>query len=121
MVFKVVDNLFKEHSQKIKIFLSVETITDPYEKTVSNSVLNSLPIKAIVTDLTPTQMKWKSNGIIEDDGKEIIIEKKHRSLIEKSYKIRIGDNNYLGWKQNGKMVIREEDNYLRIYLYRKHD
>ena len=113
------DNIFKEHSQKILIYLATTVDQDPFEHNVETTYLNPLPIKSIVTDLTPTQMKWKSSGIIEDDGKEIIIEKKYRSLLEKSYKIRIEDNDYLGWKQNGKMVIREEQNFLRIYIYRK--
>ena len=115
------DALFKENSQKILIYPATTVQQDPYEKNIEVTCLNPLPVRAIVTDLTPTQMKWKSSGIIEEDGKEIIIEKKYRPLLEMSYKLKVGTKYYLGWKINGKMVIREEGNFLRIYIYRKNN
>ncbi len=113
------DKLFKETNKNIKIHLAVETVVDPYEKNIILTYLNPFPIKAIVTDLTATSAQWKMNGIIVDKAKEIIIEKKYKSLIEKSRKIEIDNEMYEGWKQNGRMQIREEDNYLRIYCYIK--
>ncbi len=111
------DKLFKEQSQSIKIYLAKETVNDPYEKNVSLSYLNPLPIKAIITDLVASQSQWKMPGIVTDKIKEIIIKKKYRSLIEKSQKIEIKSELYEGWKLNGKMQIREDGNYLRIYIY----
>ncbi|GAH89316.1 unnamed protein product [marine sediment metagenome] len=113
------DNLFKEKAQKIRIYLAVETVVDPFEKNVTLSELNPLPIKAIVTDLTPTQMKWKSAGIVEEGGKEIIIEKKYESLLKQSQKIEINNSYYYGWRTNGRLNYRIEGNYLRAYLYTK--
>jgi len=115
------DKLFREHSQNIRIYLAIETTDDPYEKNVTLSELNPIPIKAIVTDLTFAKSQWAMPGIITDKAKEIIVEKKYRSLLEKSYKIQIvGDIDYYeGWKQNSKMQIREEGNYLRCYIYIK--
>ncbi len=115
------DELFKNHSQKIKIYLATETIDDPYEKNVSLTELNPIPIKAIVTDLTFAKVQYAMPGIITDKAKEIIVKKKYRSLLEKSYKIQIlGDTDYYeGWKSNSKMQIREEGNYLRCYIYIK--
>ena len=69
------DNLFKEEAKKILIYMSVETVNDPYEKSTSHSVLNSLPIDAIVTDISGSSMSYKTNGIIQEDAKEIICEK----------------------------------------------
>lgn len=114
------DYLFKESSKKIRIYLSVDTINDPFEKTVTTSLLPPLPINAIVTDYTASQAMWKIEGIRVSKAKEIIVEKKHRSLIEKSQKIEVDGESYEGWRVNGKMQIREEDNYLRIYIYSKH-
>lgn len=115
------ETLFREHSQKIYIYMATETVLDPYEKNISVNMLNPLPIKAIVTDLTSAKIQWAMPGIITEKGKEIIIEKKHRTLLEKSQKIQIvGDSDlYEGWKVYGKMQIREEQNYLRCYIYVK--
>jgi len=114
------DKLFFEQSKSIKIYLATETQLDPFEKNVSRSYLNPLPIKAIITDLVASQINWKMPGIIADKAKEIIIKKKYRNLIERSQKIEVNDELYEGWRLNGKMQIREEGNYLRIYIYMKH-
>lgn len=113
------EELFREKSQKIRIYLATETIDDPYEKNVKLKELNPLPIRAIVTDLTASSAQWKMIGIVADKAKEIIVEKKYRSLIEKSYKIEVNGDFYNGWKINGRLQIREEGNYLRCYIYIK--
>lgn len=110
-------HLFKEKSQKIRIILAMETIEDPYEKNVSFSELPSLPISAIVTDLTLAKIQWAMPGIISDKAKEIIIQKKYESLLLKSYKIKIGNTYFIGWRQNGKLQYRQEGDYIRAYVY----
>jgi len=114
------EQLFREESQFIRIYYSVEQETDPFEHTVELTDLPSLPIKAIVTDLIASQAIWKMPGIKLSKAKEIIIEKKYRSLIEISEKIKVDDDYYEGWKENGKLQIRQEGDYLRIYIYSKH-
>lgn len=113
------EHLFKEYARHIKIYLATEALLDPFEKNVKLTHLNSLPIKAIVTDLTASQAQWKMLGIVTDKAKEIIIEKKYRSLIEQSALIEVDGELYNGWKVNHKMQIREEGDYLRIYIYIK--
>jgi len=115
------DNLFNELSQKILVYLATIVQQDPYEKNTVNTCLNPLPIKAIVTDLIGSQISWKMPSINTDKAKEIIIEKKYRTLIEHSYKIKVDNDYYQGWKINSKMQIREEQGYLRIYIYIKKD
>lgn len=113
------EELFKEKSQTIKIYMARETETDPFEHTKEITELPPLPIKAIITDLVVSQIQWKMPGIIADKAKEIIVQKKYRSLLEKSYKIEVDSEYYDGWKVNGKMQIREEGNYCRVYIYSK--
>lgn len=113
------DKIFNEQSRKIGIILATETEQDPFEKNVSWSELNPLPIKAIVTDLTFAKVSWAMPGIVTDKAKELIIERKHQNLLELSYKILIDGDYYEGWKINGKMQYRREGNYLRIYCYLK--
>jgi len=113
------EELFREKSRTIRIYLGTEVELDPYEHNVELIELPSFPIKAIVTDLVASQAQWKMIGIITDKAKEIIVNKKYRSLIEKSCKIEIDSEFYNGWKMNGKMQIREEGNFCRIYVYIK--
>ena len=121
---KPFDDIFKKQAKYIKIYVGKETIEDPYEKNVSVVHLNAIPIKAIVEDLTTTQAKWKMQGINTSEVKEITIETKYRTLIDASTKIAIGSKEYEGWKDNGRMQIREDhgvqgDGYLRLYIYSK--
>ena len=113
------NEFFDNVGKTIKIYLSTETIVDPYEKNVVETYLNPFPIKAIVTDLIASQAIWKMPGITTDKAKEIIIRKKFESLILKSSKIQIDGEDYLGWKQNGRLQYRIEGNFLRAYIYIK--
>ncbi len=115
------DNLFKAHSKCIKIYIGREVETDPYEHTKSITHLLPISIKGIVTDLTMAKVQWAMPGIIANKAKEIIIEKKHRALLEMSQKIQIAGESdfYEGWRVNGKMQLREEDKYIRVYIYLK--
>jgi len=115
------ENILRNFGQYIKVYLAKTSIDDPYEKNKTISYQNPLPIKAIVTDLSPAKIQWNLTGIITDKAKEIIIEKKYELLLLQSYKITIqGENDeYIGWKQNGKFQYRKEGNYIRFYMYIK--
>ncbi|MEQ9716551.1 MAG: hypothetical protein ABGF52_13620 [Candidatus Asgardarchaeum sp.] len=113
------DLFFREHSKPIRISRGLETIDDPFEKNVTVVYLNPLPIRAIISDLTMAKVNYAMPGISTDKAKEIIIEKKRRHLIERSHRIEIAGEYYEGWRVNGKAQMREEGNYLRIYIYIK--
>jgi len=113
------EELFKEQAIRIKIYLAVPSVNDPFEKDETLSELPSLPIDAIVNDLSFSKVKWNMDGISTDSAKEIYIEKKNESLLEQSYKIQIEGINYEGYKVLGKMQIKTEGDYCRIYCYRK--
>lgn len=118
------DDMLKNHGSCIRIYFGTETVVDPFEKNVEVTLLNSIPVRAIVTDLVSSQIAWKMPGIITEKAKEIFMEKKHRNLLEKSQKIGVKENNtwidFEGWRVNGKFQIREEGNYIRCYIYSKH-
>jgi hypothetical protein len=113
------EELFKEMSQKIKIYLAISSQEDPYEKNESLSELPSLPIDAVVNDLSFAKVKWNMDGISTDSAKEIYIEKRNEKLLEQSYKIEIDGILYDSWKINGRMQKKQEGDYIRIYLYKK--
>ena len=116
------EQLFREESEKLLVYLATETVVDPYKKNKTLSYLNPLPIKAIVADLSASKASYKMVGILTEKSKTIICEKKHRKLIELSYKFKIlGETDYYeGYKINGKLQIFELDkNYIRLYIYIK--
>jgi len=113
------DELFNEQSQRILIYLAVPSIDDPYEKNETLSELPSLPISAIVSDLGFSKVKWTMDGISTDDAKELIIEIKNKTLLEQCYKIEINGILYEGYKVLGRMQIKTEGDYCRVYIYRK--
>ena len=115
------NNIFRENSQKILIYLATTVDQDPFEHNVETTMLNPLPISAICTDLIASQIAYKMPSINTDKAKEIIIEKKYKSLLLQSYKIKIDDDYYQGWKTNSRLQIREEQDYLRCYVYIKKD
>ena len=113
------DELFREMSQRIQIYLSIVSVNDPFEKDETLSELPSLPISAIVNDLGFGKVKWQMDGISTSDAKEIYIEKKNKNLLEQCYKIQIEGIDYEGYKVLGKMQIKTEGDFCRIYCYRK--
>jgi len=113
------NEFFKEHAKTIRIYLAIETVDDPFEKNVSLTQLNSLPIKAIVSDISPTSAIWKMPGISSEKTKEIIIKKKYENLLKQSQLIEIDKELFEGWRINGRLSYRIEGNYLRAYCYIK--
>jgi len=113
------DILFREHAKNIFLYPSLETVDDPFEKNVTITRMNRIPIKAIVSDLSFSKIHWKMPGIETDKAKEIIIEKKYETLLKLSYKIKIDDDYYEGWILNGKLQYRIEGEYIRAYVYIK--
>lgn len=116
------EQLFREESEKLLVYLATETILDPDEKNVSLSYLNPLPIDSVITDLSAARAAYKMVGILTEKAKQIIVEKKHRPLLEMSYKLKVlGETDYYeGYKISGKLQILELDkNYIRLYIFIK--
>jgi len=113
------DILFRQHAQNIFIYPSLETEADPFEKNVTTTRMNRLPVKAIVSDLTFAKVQWSMVGIETDRAKEITIEEKYLPLLKLSYKIKVDNDFYEGWRLNGKLQFRKEGSYIRAYIYIK--
>lgn len=111
------DNLFRNHSKKIFFILATTTIIDPFEKNTAKTQLPSIPVDAIVTDLSPTSAEWKMPGISISKAKEIMIEKKQEDLLRLTHIIEIDGEKYHGWMKNGKLSYRINGNYLFAYIF----
>ena len=113
------DKVFDELAVPIKIYIAHETETDPFEHTVEETLINPIPIRAIVTDLSNTKIQYAMPGIVTDKSKEIIIKKIHKGLLEMSQKIYVDGDYFEGWRINGRLQYRTEGNFIRAYIYIK--
>ena len=112
--------LIKEEGKFIKVYLGKEVKADPFEENTNLVLINPIPVKCLITDLIASQIKWKMIGINADKAKELIIPKSKRPLMEISQEIEIEGDIYMGWRDNsGKMMIREQGDYIRVYVYIK--
>ena len=112
---------FRNQAIKIRIHTSIDTITDPYEQSISKSYLPCKVIRAIVSDLSPAQVQWRMIGVTTNRAKECIIEKKYETLLKLSQKITIDGDDYYGWKVNGRLSYRKEHDFIRFYCYQKEE
>ena len=114
------EKMFKELAKSIKIFIAKESITDPFEKTISRSDLNPIPIKAIVSTVTPEKLSWKFYGLKVMEAKELIIEKNNLNLIRLSHKIEIDGIEFYSYRENVSnfTIFSLDDKYVRITLWR---
>ena len=113
------DELFNCKSEYIKLFVGTTSETDPYEHTVEETLRNPIPIKAIVTDVSPASSQWKMPGIVSEKTKQIIIKKKYEDMLKMSRKIQIDNEDYYGYKTNGRLNYVVEGEYIRAYIYIK--
>ena len=111
--------LFRFLAQRIKIYVAIESEIDPIEHTKELQELPSIPIDAIVDDLKFESIQWVMTGIATNHAKQLYIEKRNRNLVENSYRININDEDFEGYRINGKMVVKEEGDYIRVYVYHK--
>jgi hypothetical protein len=113
------NEFFRDASQYIRIILASEIEADPFEHNVELTELPSVPIRAIVSDVSPASAIWKMPGISVEKMKEIIIKKHHENLLLQSYKIEINGETYHGWRINGRLSYRIEEDFIRAYVYIK--
>ena len=112
------DLLLKEFGINIRLFFGTETTEDPNYDNKTVSMLNSLPVRALVSDISYAKAKWSMPGIKSGIIKEITCEKRHRALIEKSRKILIDGSYFYGYKPaNGDRIqIKQAGDYLIILV-----
>jgi hypothetical protein len=118
------NDIMKKQGKWIRVYVGVEESQDPYEKNVVVRNTNPIPVRAIVEDMTTAQAQWKMPGRKVSKIKDITIEARWKSLIEKSSKIEFEGEMYEGWREDGKMQMREQPGvggagYLQLYIYTK--
>ena len=115
---------FKQLAKRIILIIAGESVDDPYEQNQTFTEYVEIPVYAIVTDLTASQAQWKMYGVTSlVSAKEIVIEKGYEDTFKLTYRIKVDseDTNYEGFRLNGRLEYRIEGDFLRAYIYSKHD
>lgn len=110
-------NILKQLGELTTIYLYVGKAieTDPYEKTKEDGLDSVIPIKAVVKDASFSALVYQFYGNIPTGSKEIYAEKKYKNLFKIARKIRIGDENYITWKNSSKgFQIQEKRDYIIV-------
>lgn len=119
--------LYRTDSIKIQIYLksshTVGTNYDPYRNTgKTKSIRNPIPIKAIVSDISPEKLIIKEMGLTISGAKSIIIKSSDVNFIKLSEKIVINGINYYKYSDaiGTKLLIYDRPfNFKRIILFVK--
>ena len=101
---------------KILLYPATEVVNDPYEKTTTKGFLNPLTIKAYVTEISFSSLRWKYTGQVPGGSVQILCDTKYAGLLKVSDKIKIGDNFYSCWKDDSKnfMILKRDDHLVAI-------
>ena len=91
-IFKILNNEGK--LTKVLIYPAVETIADPYEKNTVKGFLNPTTIKALVTPIGMSALRWKYYGTLPIGSVQVIIEPKYKNLLLLADKIKINNEYY---------------------------
>ena len=111
---------FNDHLQIIFLYPAQETENDSYEHTTSKIFLNPIPVKALVKDYKPEALRWKFTGTLPMGSKEIICEKKYKTLFKIAHKIKINDDYFKVYSddEKGFGIIEREDYIVCILSYK---
>jgi hypothetical protein len=107
-------------TQTILVYPSTDRISDPYEKTMDQKILNSLPCEAYVIDEGFSSLKYKYFGELPYESKKILCHVEDVNLLKTAAKIQIKDNYYYVYKDADKnFAVLSRENYAVVVLARK--
>jgi hypothetical protein len=99
-----------------------ETIDDPYEKNRVFTMMNPLPVKAYVTQISFEALKWKYVGQLPTGSIQVMAEKKDKTLFLAADKIQYKGNDYKCYRDDSQgFLILERESYIIIILALKND
>jgi len=105
--------IFKNEGKlvSITIYPYYQNENDPYEHTVTESNLNPITIKGIITEIKFETLKWKYFGQMKYGAIQLICESRYETLIKKSAKITINGDTYCVYKdaERGFSILKRAD------------
>ena len=104
----------------LHVYQAQEVQLDPYEKNKSLTFMNSLPVKALVRQVSFEALHWKYYGQLPVGSIEVIVEKKNKTLLRTADKIKYNDDYYKCWKDDSRgFAILERPDYIIMILAKK--
>lgn len=124
---KIIHNLLKSTKLTKKVKLYFHTLTagedfDPEERNYTETHLNPIAIRGIVTQVSPEALVWKQYGLAETGAVEIITDSVHLNKFKICSKVVVDSDEYQVFKEGtgGKALIQERSgNLIRVILQRK--
>lgn len=114
--------LFKNEGKLGIIYLypSIETETDPTEHITSETLLNAIPMKALVNQVGFSALRWKFWGQLPTGSIQVICEPQFENALLISRQIKYNGNTYYIYKDDAKrFALQKRENYLVVILDRK--
>ncbi len=87
---------------KVLFYVANTTIADPYEKNKTLNYMQSVPVDALVRDVSIEALAWKYYGNMPMGSKQIIVESKYLNLVKSSRRISIDGNYYQTYFDDSK-------------------
>lgn len=113
--------LFHRRGERIIVYLSYTRIKNPYEKTKIQYGLNSIALKALVIEETPSALVWMHGGLKETGAMSLIVQKNDLKVLRISRKLIIRGNEYVvfkdaeshrnqayNWSDYGKVIVSKK-------------
>jgi hypothetical protein len=117
-------NVIKYQGKEVNVFVYpvVQRVIDADEGTTTDTLLNPVPIKAVVSEMSPGTLKWKYWGNLPSGSIRIITEKKWYTLFLIAGKILYNGKSYYIWQDDAKRFsITNREDYILVICARKYD
>ena len=102
--------------EKIEVYPGKLTPATNYDS-ASETMYNPITIKGLVSTISFSSLRWKYYGNLPMGSKQVIVEKRHKSLLMNAFKIKIGDNYYSCYRDSQKgFAIKETSQYVVAVL-----
>lgn len=97
-------NLLRNEGQleNVLVYPATETVNDPFAKTTDKAFLNPITIKALISSVGFSALKWKYFGQLPTGSIQIIVENKHKNLLLVADKIEYNSNFYRVYKDDSQ-------------------
>lgn len=114
-------DIIRKHGKFINLYIGKESTINQLSGDVEITYGSPNPVKGMLEDLSDASAIWKIPGKSVSKAKIFVCHKNYKNLFLASHKIEIDNETYYGWKDGAgsNLRIKEEDNYLRVYLIRK--
>ena len=117
----VLKNIIRTEGKYVNVFIGKETTKNSLTGDVTVTYSANNPIKGLLEDMSDASAVYKIPGVATTKSKIFVCHKSFRTIFENTHKIEIDNELYYAYKDDSgsKIRIKEEGNYIRVYLTRK--